>query len=165
MNARPAEFDAMVLQWQPLMYKVARKLRPDTCEYDLEDLVQATNLAALAAWENYRPEESFPAWLVWRMRGVLADLKRRTRAVKRQGLTMSLDDAFDVGEPASQEDALYAKQILARVGRIRHSDLLIRVALGDAQADIAEERGVSRQAINQSVASGRAALAKFRVAL
>jgi DNA-directed RNA polymerase specialized sigma24 family protein len=84
-KCRPADFDAKVLAYIPMMRKFAAKLVPEEAR---EELVQDALLYTFEKWENFRgdwnaPKSGFVEWLRFQMRGVASNNKRIYRKDER----------------------------------------------------------------------------------
>lgn len=144
-SARPASFDAAVLQWRPFLHKMARHLSP----LSPEDLVQETIATALHRWASYREGCSLPGWLVFQMRERCQEMRKR-----REARPMP-----QASTPATQEDHAGAMQALALVAP-KYRGLIALTAAGYEQQEIADIEGVSRQAIHQRLAKARRGLGR-----
>lgn len=144
---RPKSFDIMLLSKRKLLYHFAKRHHKDRDKQD--ELVNDTIVRALSKWERFREDGSFSNWLQFLMWQVVTI----QRAKRRPDASVCLDDIRPVGTAATQENDTDAHRVL---GRASHSDLLMRLAVGDRIADIAAERGVSRSAVGQMVGRHRA---------
>jgi RNA polymerase sigma factor (sigma-70 family) len=168
-NKRPASFDAAVMQWLPLMRKLAYRFERN--EQDREDLVQDTLASALHLWGSYNPEFKMAGWLAYQMRSQV----KKKRRMQGRVPTTSLDGIQDKAESdeshspkfarslsvfathATQEGAASARSCLAALSDSRGDNALVRLAAGDTLAEIGDGLGVSRERVRQitDVARGR----------
>lgn len=153
MTDRPPEFDARVLQWMPLLRKMAYRF--ERIAQDREDLVNATVEVALRRWESFRDGGCFSGWLIFQMRSVLGEQRVKTKVRKRIltkfGATheAQLFDGWSVS-PASQELAVELAQVTDAFPP-RYRELMTKIAIGYEQQEIADEEGVTRQAVQARV--------------
>lgn len=148
---RPASFDQLILQWRPLLHKLAAQMEPNASER--EDLVQDTIASALASWASYDDSKKMSGWLAWRMRGVIANRRRQVNL-----LAAPLDRRAFV-EPTQEHAAMLASvlRIMPATGRSNQTPeqvasadkIVLRIALGDTQEEIAQEQGCARQNVQQ----------------
>lgn len=150
---RPASFDAAVIQWMPLMRKIAARLVPSQ---ERDDLVQDTIENALAHWSSYNPAKKLSGWLAWRMRAVLSH-KRRRSSLK----TTAIGD-YDAPTVPRQDNIVELSQVVSALRPGRNGQILMRFAMGDDGEVIGEEYGVSRQRVNQIVKREREKLNTVR---
>lgn len=139
--ARPASFDAAIIQWLPLMHKIAARL--EDREQDRDDLVQEAVESALANWATYNPANKMSGWLAWRVRAAQSH-RLRQRSVRAESINRH--DA--VTEPV-QEHAADLSMAWEAIGNDRAGKIVRRVAMGEQQAEIGREQGVSRERIKQ----------------
>lgn len=83
-----ATFEAEVLPQLDTLYRVGRRLTGETA--DAEDLVQETLLRAWRGWGSFTTGSNVRAWLLTILRNTFVS---RWRSTKREGTTVSLDDA------------------------------------------------------------------------
>ena len=140
---RPASFDAAVLEWRPLLRKLAARFEPK--RQDREDLVQETIMTALHRWASYRPEAKLSTWLMFQMRAVV-----QARQRKPQVDTVGTDEIQDtVTVPATQAALVPARRALAQLGDTRGERALVRLAAGETGQEIADTMGISRERVRQ----------------
>jgi DNA-directed RNA polymerase specialized sigma24 family protein len=168
-KCRPADFDAKVLAYIPMMRKFAAKLVPEEAR---EELVQDALLYTFEKWENFRgdwnaPKSGFVEWLRFQMRGVASNNKRIYR--KDERLVSGDADRGEFGDTSvfsaiavapQQEQITDAKKI---VGSLRHSRggrILLRRAMGDKLREIAVKQKVSHEYIRVLEHQARAKLVK-----
>lgn len=146
---RPPEFDAAVVRYRPFLCRIASRFAAPGIEKD--DLVQATVEDALSNWTSFRPGGPMATWLSWRMRHVANLWRAKQNTRKRFGQHVPIDDALGVAEPPQQESALYVRQVLALADRTSQGQAIRLLTMGFTQVEIAQQRGVSKQAVNQSL--------------
>ena len=168
---RPAEFDAAVLQWLPFLHKMAARLERN--KQDREDLVNETIATALKRWAGYKQEGSLPGWLVFQMRSVVNDARRKKRVPTFSYSTARVVEFDDdgagnvpktiidrLGSPARQEDIVCARQVVdALTGR--DGDVVLRPPMGDTLEAIGAGMGITRERARQIEARGRAAVMRM----
>lgn len=148
---RPREFDAAVLQWIPLLRKIAARLVPSQ---ERDDLVQDTIENALAHWSSYNPAKKLSGWLAWRMRAVLSH-KRRRSSLK----TTAMGD-YDAPIVAQQDNIVELSQVVSALRPGRSGEVLYRVAQGDNGEEIAADYGITREYVRQIAQAERERLRK-----
>lgn len=152
---RPADFDALVMKWTPLLHKLAFKFEPRAEER--EDLVQETIATALHRWESYDPHAKISGWLAFQMREV-RNRRYRSRGLDSVALTDEMEQTIPVAE--TQSGVAAAADIVRAVeGLGRDRDVMMAIISDERQHEIARRMGVSREAVRQKVARARAALA------
>lgn len=151
-NTRPASFDAGVLQWMPLLRMIAKRLEPNPA--DREDLVQDTVTHALAHWESYNPDKKIQGWLAWRMRGVLANRRNKSR-IK----AIAIGDR-EFSTAPTQDGAAEANIALSQLRNKRDEIMLVRYAAGTSLQEMATEQGVSREMASKLTRRARRNFAK-----
>lgn len=158
---RPAEFDARVMAYMPALKKLAIKLVPAG---QREDLIQDVLLWALANWRKFRPDGGFYNWLTLNMRGI-AQNKRRSAEARARTAPLADDPymrrAAAVGAPATQEDGLAARDVIAKLARSREGRVMIRRGLGDTLAEVGKRRGIGAERARQIEMRGRAKYAEL----
>lgn len=173
MTNRPAEFDALVLQWMPFLHKMARRLERNA--QDREDLINETVAVVLHRWASYREDGNFPGWLALSMRECVAALRRRQRRARENecsydgALRLNFrggDDDFNVakcdmhGEPARQDNIVELTQVVEAIPAGRPRDILTRLACGDNGEEIGRDYGISRERVRQIGVAERGKLAR-----
>jgi RNA polymerase sigma-70 factor (ECF subfamily) len=104
---RPAWFDEALLKAQTTMMGTAMKFTGNKSR--AEDLVQTTNLAALAKWDYFEPGTNLHAWLTVVMRNEwYTTLRRNYRTVEDP----DGEHAAALIIPAEQEGYFYAGQVV-----------------------------------------------------
>lgn len=105
-----AETRAMMLVVEPLIPRLRRYARSLVKDHaTADDLVQDCLERVIRSWSQRRTDGDARAWLF----AILHNLAmNRLRQTQRRGAHVSLDDAYEIGHPAGQEDGL------------RHSDLV-----------------------------------------
>jgi DNA-directed RNA polymerase specialized sigma24 family protein len=140
---RPANFDARLLSYRPLLIRMATRYGEPA---DREDLVQSALARAMEKWLDCR--DGFAAWL----RGVMLAEIQMYRTARRPRKGVAAND----NTPATQEDTVAAAQAISRC---RNPDIMIQVGMGATMQDIAASRGISKQAVSVKVRADRARLA------
>jgi RNA polymerase sigma factor (sigma-70 family) len=168
---RPAEFDARLVAYRPFIRKV---IRSRARREDWEDLEQEAFEDACRRWSTFRGEDySFATWLAFVARGVVQAHKRYKAAQMRAGMEWSMDtdrtgatgrdflgESWLPSAPATQADHVELSAVLGHLAATKNGSMLLRHAMGDERADIAAERGVSRQRIEQILRQERERLRK-----
>jgi RNA polymerase sigma factor (sigma-70 family) len=158
---RPASFDAAVLEWRPLLRKIASRFEPR--RQDREDLVQETIMTALHRWASYRPEAKLSTWLVFQMRAVVQARRRKpqletisvdmmqAKIDNQEALGPRVMDHFtaSVSIPATQAAQAPAMRALAQLGDTRGERALVRLAAGETGQEVANTMGISRERVRQ----------------
>lgn len=168
-NQRPAAFDQQVLQWLPLMRKLAARLERNRQERG--DLVQETIAIALHRWASFSPDGKLSGWLCFQMRERCRWLRRKRGSAlsldTRNRVSMDAESLLDfevdynasLAAPATQEHSVELAQVVDAIPA-RYRSVMARLAAGYEQQEIADEEGVSRQAIHQRVSACRRRLMK-----
>lgn len=168
---RPAEFDRMLVAYRPFIRKV---IRARARREDWEDLEQEAFEDACRRWSTFRGEDySFATWLAFVARGVVQAHKRYKAAQMRAGAEWSMDTdrTSATGEdyvggswlpsaPATQADYVELSAVLGHLATTKNGSVLVRHAMGEERADIANERGVTRQRVEQILRQERNRLRK-----
>lgn len=141
-TTRPAEFDARLLTYRPLLIRMATRYAEPA---DREDLIQSAFARAMEKWADCR--DGFAGWL----RGVMLAEIQLYRTARRPRRVSANDNT-----PSTQEDAVSAAQAISRC---RNPDIMIQVGMGATMQDIAASRGISKQAVSVKVRADRARLA------
>lgn len=167
---RPAEFDEAVMQWLPLLHKMARRLERHA--QDREDLVNETVATALRRWAGYRDGGNMAGWLVFQMRSIQNDARRKKRIA-----TVSYSTARDVkfdddgnrdapktlidrrGEAPRQDNIVELSQVLGAMDG-RGGEVLRRRAAGERLEEIGTDMGITRERVRQLEVAARAGLKK-----
>jgi RNA polymerase sigma-70 factor (ECF subfamily) len=105
-----ASFVDAVLALRPALHAFAHRLTSQSC--DAEDLVQDTILRALAARHHFTMGTNLKAWLFTIMRN---SFNTRWRRSQREVTTGAEVIELRMVTPATQEDALWARQALGRL--------------------------------------------------
>lgn len=149
---RPREFDARVIQWMPLLRKLANRLV--TNANDRDDVVQDTIESALSNWKSFVAGNKFPGWLAWRMRGVISDRRRKravaleTNDVPEHPISGNQEEVAELGLVLSRmADATCPQQTPAQMARA--NEIVLRVATGATLSEIAAEDGCSNRNVHQ----------------
>lgn len=141
---RPHTFDARVMSYHPGLSNLARKYKR-TAE-ERYDLVTDTIAYALEKWENFREDGGMYNWLAWNMRGLASN--QRATASRRPTFVYKGQEQGAVSQP-QQEGYSDLSSVLRALSSGRPGTILLRRAMGDGLAEIADEYGVSRQRIQQ----------------
>ena len=157
-NARPAEFDAAVMRYLPMLRAKARIL----VKHDKrEELVQETITRALERWRNFRGDNygsggGMHTWLVYLIR----DLARAEND-SRQPPFVDIDEVHSLSTPAPQEHAIELKRVLKGLKRMRAKvrNPVLLTAAGHTHTAIGRKYGVTNQAISMRVQRARLELA------
>lgn len=148
---RPTSFDTAVAAYLPFLRRLAWRLERNA--QDRDDVVQETVENALSRWTSYRTDMPLAGWLAWRMRHVVS--KRRARR------KLSTTAIGEHATPATQYEYVEARETLRLVNGIsKDRDIVVRLMLGDTQAEIARDYGVSRERITTRARRGRCELAE-----
>ncbi|MGA2619500.1 MAG: RNA polymerase sigma factor [Thermoguttaceae bacterium] len=122
-----AEFDGMVSDSGPALYRLAYRLVGD--RHEAEDLVQEAFRSAWKSRELYRPEGGYRAWLAAILRRRVADHWRRPRPPTVTGGEHNLDVERPANDPSRDE---FTDEIQRALGRLppdlRETLLLVVVA-------------------------------------
>ncbi|MBB6299940.1 sigma-70 family RNA polymerase sigma factor [Rhizobium leucaenae] len=143
-NDRPPEFDKRVLAYMPRLRHVAARLAPNGQQ---EDLVQSTIERGLRYWRSYNPEKNLGGWLVYQMRNVAFEERRRPVATGA--------DMDNIAIQPSQEGDVVVSALLRAVEGSPHADVMRLVASGHTSEEIATMHGVSRQRVHQKITAFR----------
>lgn len=168
---RPADFDRQLVAYRPFIRKV---IRARARREDWEDLEQEAFEDACRRWSMFRAEDySFATWLAFVARGVVHAHKRYKGAQMRAGMEWSMDTyrTSVTGEdyvggswlpsaPATQADYVELSAVLGHLATTKNGGVLVRHAMGSELAEMARERGVSRERVRQVVEQERARLRK-----
>lgn len=155
-NQRPAEFDARLAEYSPMINKLANNARRSG---GADDLAQDIRLAAMERWQSYRPEDfKFGTWLAWVTRSVVSDAKIKAATKKRTAVVMT---DHRVSAPATQQIHAELVEVLSRLSGTRDSDVLLRFAMGEDLAAIGAEMGISRERARQLCERERKRLARM----
>lgn len=152
------EFNARIKDWLPFLRIIARRMVSDI--QDVDDLVNETVVAAIERRRSYRPDGSFPSWLVFHMRERFRFM-RKQRSVKAS--SYDDDDGFverTIGSPARQDAILEAKQVVDSIPDGDAKVMLLRAAIGDDYASIGDDYGMSKQAVEQRIKRERKKVGK-----
>jgi RNA polymerase sigma-70 factor (ECF subfamily) len=134
-----AAFRALAARVVPSSLRLARSLLRGTAEADAEDIVQE---AMLRVWVNaprWRPERPFRAWLYRILVNLIANRRRRARAVP----LAEIDEPLDPGQgaladiEARETDRLVAQAIAALPERQRDA-VVLTYQEGLSNAEVAE---------------------------
>lgn len=159
VDQRPTSFDDRVMQYRPGLSKLAWKFTSNREDHD--DLVNDTIAEALANWRSFREDGGFWNWLAWAMRGVAQNTRQQMRAKKRTGAVVNIEGMLESRLPhvgANQEAAYDLSRLHSQLSQTKHGRLLLRLAAGDTQLDLANELGVSKQRVSQIISQQREGL-------
>ena len=151
MGERPAEFDRQLVGYQGFLKKMAVRL--GTPKGIREELVQDTLTAALAGWHRYDPTRSMSAWLVYIMREIA---HRRRILLRTRAVHVEFGETRAYTEP-TQEAAGDLAMVCAKLSRMPKevSSPIIRLAMGESCAVIADDYGITPQGVSARVQRGR----------
>ncbi|MBZ9943469.1 sigma-70 family RNA polymerase sigma factor [Mesorhizobium sp. BR1-1-13] len=157
-EVRPKAFDTKVLNYLPVLKKLARKLTSTADER--EELVQDTLAYIFGHWTNFRPDGGMYNWLTLNMRSI-AQGKRQVAANKHKNMPRAGESALaTMGTQPRQEDIVYANQIVRRLSRSRDGRMLVRLGGGEMLKDIGKRRGIGAERVRQLTDRARERLAK-----
>ncbi|WP_078121772.1 sigma-70 family RNA polymerase sigma factor [Thiosocius teredinicola] len=134
-------FDSLYAAHNDVLNRVAWMLCGDP---DLaRDLVQETWIRAWRAADSLQQFAAGKAWLITILKREYARLFER----KRLDLVDIDDHANDLGHDAAPDQRIYLDQLLGRLSDDEREPLLMQLAEGRSTAEIADEYGVSRNAM------------------
>lgn len=145
---RLAQERLFLLKWLTAKYKLQR------CE--AEDCVHDALLKAWEARHTYEDRQTFRAWvMVIMVNHFLSGKRRAWRLQFSDDMTV-----HDRGGPANQFDALYLKQVLAKLLELPldQIDAVVMISRGDQYDAAAELVGIASGTMKSRVARGRRAL-------
>ena len=145
---RPPEFDRRLADHMPLLRKYANRYAAHPQERD--DLIQDTFMYALGNWEKFRPEGSFHKWLIFMIRWIATE--KRRKAQRRANHLRPIDGEAvleNLSTPADQFERLDALEIIQSIPTGRDGDILRRRAMGDTLAAIASDYGIGKERARQ----------------
>lgn len=151
---RDATFDARVAAYMPGLRKLAYRYPSQ----EADDLVQDTMVVAMQRHATFSEEHGLWNWLKVQMRIAAGRNRERAGRVKRAGINVALED-YDQSTPATQEDYADLSAALGRLAGTRHGDVVVQRAMGWTCAEIASERGVSKQRVHQMESAARGVVA------
>lgn len=156
---RPKAFDDNLVGYQSFLWKMSRKFRDQSP--DREDLVQETICTALSRWSSSVAYPKFTSWLVYVMRSVVSDERRKAMSQKRNGRTVDIDDVgIHIPQEASQEAATDVQIAIDSLPDKRGSAFLLMSSVGYDLAEIGEVAGISKQGVHSVIARTRRDLKK-----
>jgi DNA-directed RNA polymerase specialized sigma24 family protein len=146
---RPAWFDKLLLQYDPLLRKLSRKY---AITLDAEDIYQETFAHALSKWYWYDdgPEGGFAPWLEFQVLKVVSRLARNDR-------TQTMLSPHPIVSPANQEHYTDIPRTLNNVTRYE-AEVLTMKAVGYSGAEIGGAFGKTRASVYCTVRDARAFL-------
>lgn len=145
---RPPEFDRRLADHMPLLRKYANRYAAHPQER--EDLIQDTCIYALGSWERFRPEGSFHKWLIFVIRGIATE--KRRKAQRRANHLRQVDGETileNLSTRADQFERLDALEAIQSIPAGRDGDILRRHAWGDTLAEIAADYGIGKERARQ----------------
>jgi DNA-directed RNA polymerase specialized sigma24 family protein len=163
MTKRPEAFDAAVMAYIPGLKKLARKLTNTADARD--ELVQDTMVYAFSHWTNFRndppaPKNGMYNWLTLNMRSI-AQGKRQVAANAKKNMPREpLSALVASATPASQENIVYANQIVRRLSRTREGRMLVRIGSGETLIEVGKRRGLCHERVRQLTERARESLMK-----
>lgn len=137
---RPSEFDARVMSYVPGLRTLAGRYVPPRYR---DDLVTDTIIYALEKWRNYREDGGFWNWLSWGMRSVVKKQAQEASCKSRTANLVPIEDHLHLSTPATQLDAVEARDILRRLTG-RDGYVVLRRAMGDNLSEIGTVIGVGK---------------------
>ena len=162
-NDRQA-WDALCEIYAPLVYSWAR--RSQLAEHDAEDVVQEVFRNVASSFKNfhYGPNSSFRGWLWTITRNVVCKWFRKLKGdgAQAEGGSHALQRINDLpDEPPAQEPALDVSEesaLMSRAVKLVEQDFKPQTwkafwqyaVVGRAASDVADEYGMSSQAVRQS---------------
>ena len=151
---RPASYDRLLADHQGLIWKIIRRFGPPSPD----DTFQEINTNLVARWNKWDSERyKFSTW-VWTVAcNVIAAERRYSRAKSRSARLVSFDEYMSPATPPNQLDFAELSQALRRISG-RDGEALLRLAMGDELADVADDFGVSRERARQLAARQRSKL-------
>ncbi|OCJ31262.1 hypothetical protein A6U89_02380 [Agrobacterium sp. B133/95] len=163
----PAEFDKLLVAHIPLIRAAAYRRLPNDAD-KREDLVQEALLYVLERRAQYDPERgSIATFLRWQLKGVWGGCNNRAainRLKHELPILMNEEGELFIDAPVFDDPAYRVdlERTLETMSRIRDGDLLLELYIdGREGTDIARERGVSPQAINQAMTRARERLVRY----
>lgn len=144
---RPAWFDARLMDYMPLVKKVATACGRTTAER--EDLVSETVVYALEHWAKFRQDGSFSAWITLVVRSIASN-GAKTRACHHRLMPLTSNDnaMVAVTAPASQIDYVELSQTLDGM-QSRAGAALLKRAMGYTLDEIGAGIGTQRERARQ----------------
>jgi len=154
---RPAEFDAMLVQYRPGLMRLAARLG-----YFGEDgdyLVLDTIAHCLANWQRYRQDGGAWGYVSWQMRNIA---RNRRAAMKRQRMFVADPDGRLIDGLTHQGEQEYVVDLNRALAHLnsRNGRVLLRRAMGETMQDIADDIGVTRERVRQIEDATRRNLAR-----
>lgn len=170
---RPDWYDRQLVDYLPFARKCANRFAALYGD-DADEIVQDFYVEACNRWASYDAENYRFGTLVYlTTRSAANDRMTRKRAKMRTGLETSMDadrmgpngDDYVCGSwlpsaPATQAGYVELSEVLRWLSTTKNGALLVRHAMGEEQTDLATERGVSRQRMEQIMRQERARLRK-----
>lgn len=169
-------FEEVFYTFEGLIHKTARKT--NVYGYDYEDVVQEATIGLLNAFDTYDEKNAFIVHAKWQIKKQMTVILSYANAKKRESQkdsnNSSLDEqAFDDSEKSLHNtladatnienefvESEFLSHIVANLNESEKKTLL--VILGDVQnSELAEEEGISRQAITNRIAKLKNKLASL----
>jgi len=159
MTTRPADFDARVMSYLPMLRKQAQHLAHSI--EDREDLVQDAVDDALRRWKSFREDGGFCKWLTLIIRGIASNRNKR----KQIPIADNDNAMMNVATPPEQEHAVDLRKAVAAMRRMdKHTRYTVAaLAAGYTAAEIGAKFGVTNQAVFGRVATARDEMAAGKV--
>lgn len=160
-TARPASFDAMLVDYRPGLARLAHRLGyfGEAGDY----LVLDTIAHCLANWQRFRPDGGAWGYVSWQMRNLA---RNRRPAMKRERMFVEDPDgriAAIAATAPTQEHAVDLRRAVAALDS-RGGRVAVRVAMGETFEEVGASMGVTRQRAKQLADDALARVAGMRVA-
>lgn len=152
-----------------------RNIRPRLAHYvrrrcagtsvDADDAMQEIMLQAWLSWSTCRTDNVL-AWLIGITRHVLSQMFRHLQRQKRSAHLVEWDaDSDHRPSPPAQEDVVMLKQVQQHIDTLGPAQqVAIRgTMMGMMLSEIAEDHGVSRQAVHASIKLARTRLNELQI--
>ncbi|MBB2819029.1 UNVERIFIED_ORG: RNA polymerase sigma factor (sigma-70 family) [Rhizobium esperanzae] len=152
--ARPAEFDARLMNYFPHLKRLAGKLTNNKTEQ--EDLFQESLAYILSHWTSFRPDGGFYNWITLTMRHVAQNGRRKAQVRSRHMPTVSDERAMAaVMTPPNQADAVELNETLADLNPGRSGEIVMLRAMGETLEFIGTKYGIGKERVRQIEAQER----------
>jgi DNA-directed RNA polymerase specialized sigma24 family protein len=156
---RSAEFDKQLLAYMPGLYRNAVRMTRRTSSAKV--LLDATVEAMLKRHQSCRME-TFYTWAILVMRNVASTLKEERGRLKRQGISVDMEEAGELPECDRQSSFVEVADVVRFLRGRKGGDILVRRAMGEGIDEIASDIGMSRSGVHAAEQRERAAvLARF----
>ena len=157
--ARPAEFDARLMNYFPHLRRLAHKLTNSASER--EDLLHDSIAYILTNWGKFRPDGGFYNWITFMMRNVAQEKRRKERRRSKHMTTTHDERAMaSVAVLPNQLDTIELREALNCMPEGRDGEIVMRRAMGDTLVEIGADLGVGRERARQLEERGLALLRK-----